>query len=179
MRRNKPFIILFLAITALCLSSCIKNLEDEGIYVTTNCHGILLDQRSQQPLQNITIVTTNGDIILRTVYSDSTGSFTIPISASQINSGSPFSYKAPPSPLSALTLSPISHPSPQYVLEQSSTTATPPSPNTDSSTTPSPIPPSITIKFTPTVTPQPSAALSNYNLAQHIIFAPMPEMESA
>lgn len=87
MRRNKPFIILFLGITALCLSSCIKNLEDEGIYVTTNCHGILLDQRSQQPLQNITIVTTNGDIILQTVYSDSTGSFTIPISASQINSG--------------------------------------------------------------------------------------------
>lgn len=75
-----------LSISAL-VASCIKDIEEEGIYVTTRCYGSLYDQESQQPLQGIKVVSTDGRDIEETVYSDSNGSFSINISVDQLKRG--------------------------------------------------------------------------------------------
>lgn len=71
-----------------CLSilytSCIKDLEREGIYKTTRCHGVVLDERTHQPLQGLRVVSTDGWNIGNTVYTADDGSFEIMVTLDQL-----------------------------------------------------------------------------------------------
>ena len=87
MRRKQ--IILFLAVlaTSAFLASCVKDIEKEGIYVTTRCYGTIYDDQTMQPLQGIKVVSTDGKNIEETVYSEADGTFSINITIEQLKRG--------------------------------------------------------------------------------------------
>ena len=72
---RRKLIILFLAVlaTSAFLASCVKDIEKEGIYVTTRCSGTIYDDQTMQPLQGIKVVSTDGKNIEETVYSEADG----------------------------------------------------------------------------------------------------------
>lgn len=78
-----PAVLMFTSI----FTSCIKNLEDEGIYVTTRCYGIVYDQQTMQPIPGIMIASTDGKKIEEKVYTQDDGSFSINISLEQLHRG--------------------------------------------------------------------------------------------
>lgn len=87
MRRNH---ILFLILTlglSFFATSCIKNLEEEGIFYTTQCHGVLIDKYSQTPIEGMKVSISNGSDIDKTVYTSADGSFSININVEQISQG--------------------------------------------------------------------------------------------
>ena len=78
-----PAVLMFTSL----FTSCIKNLEDEGIYVTTRCYGIVYDQQTMQPIPGIMIASTDGKKIEEKVYTQDDGSFSINISLEQLHRG--------------------------------------------------------------------------------------------
>ena len=87
MLHKVTLILLITALSSLIFHSCIKDLEKEGIYVTTRCHGYIQDMATHQPIQGIKIVTTDGSTIDNTVYSESDGSFSVNITIDQLKKG--------------------------------------------------------------------------------------------
>ena len=87
MRRNRIFFIILTFLLSVFASSCIKNLEDEGIYFTTQCHGILVDRYSKAPIEGMKVSLSNGTDINNTVYTAADGSFSININVDQIAKG--------------------------------------------------------------------------------------------
>ena len=87
MRRILLILFTVVLITISLFSSCIKNIEDEGIYVSTRCYGTLLDQKTMQPIPDLMVVSTDGKKIEEKVYSDSNGFFSINISVEQLHRG--------------------------------------------------------------------------------------------
>ena len=87
MRHKVTLILLITALSSLIFQSCIKDLEKEGIYVTTRCHGYIQDSATHQPIQGIKIVTTDGSTIDKTVYSEYDGSFSVNITIDQLKKG--------------------------------------------------------------------------------------------
>ena len=81
MRRN----FFFLLLTTLLLTSCIKDLKKEGIYTTTICRGVLVEQRTNQPVSGMRVSLTNGDKIPMTVVSSVDGTFEIEVSAEEVS----------------------------------------------------------------------------------------------
>ena len=79
--------ILFLSLLVGCVvfSSCIKDLQSRGVYETTRCYGVVLDSRTEQPLANVRIVTTNHTSVDETVYSRSDGTFEIPVHVEKLS----------------------------------------------------------------------------------------------
>jgi len=75
----KKKIALLLLIGTIFFSSCIKDLEQRGVYETTRCYGVILDSRTEQPMANVRIVTTNHSKVDETVYSKEDGTFEIPV----------------------------------------------------------------------------------------------------
>lgn len=74
-------------------SSCIKDLEDRGIYETTRCYGVILDSRTEQPLANVRIEATDHTIVEEVVYSRADGTFEIPIQVGKLSSDYYISFK--------------------------------------------------------------------------------------
>lgn len=72
-------IFLLAIITTFLFPSCIKQLEKEGIYDTTLCSGVLLDQRTNNPVADARISLTDGELLPLTVVSGRDGSFEIEI----------------------------------------------------------------------------------------------------
>lgn len=65
----RRFLYLTLCCAFLLFSSCIKSLEEEGIYGSTRCYGVVLDGRTHQPLQDMRVSITDGmnyDLPIRT-----------------------------------------------------------------------------------------------------------------
>ena len=87
MNRDRFFFVLFLLLSPILFSSCIKNLDQEGVYLTTRCHGVLIDEATLQPIEGLKVVTTDGLIIGDTVRSAADGSFDIDIRVEQLNKG--------------------------------------------------------------------------------------------
>ncbi|MBQ2575025.1 MAG: hypothetical protein II575_12445, partial [Bacteroidales bacterium] len=49
--RRASFVFIFMLVAfSFLFPSCIKQLEKEGIYDTTLCSGVLLDQRTNNPV---------------------------------------------------------------------------------------------------------------------------------
>ena len=69
----------------LLFVSCIKKLEKEGIYTTTLCVGKLIEQRTNQPVEGMKVMVTNGEQTPRIVHSLPDGSFEIPITAEELS----------------------------------------------------------------------------------------------
>ncbi|MBR3945711.1 MAG: hypothetical protein IKJ56_01260 [Bacteroidales bacterium] len=78
-RRNSFVFIFTLIAFSFLFPSCIKQLEKEGIYDTTLCSGVLLDQRTNNPVADARISLTDGELVPLTVVSGRDGSFEIEI----------------------------------------------------------------------------------------------------
>ena len=70
-----------------CLVSCIKDLEDEGVFESTRCYGVVVDQRSQQPVADMRVLLTNGDLTSGVVRTAVDGSFEIEVKVDEIGQG--------------------------------------------------------------------------------------------
>lgn len=77
---------LYFALCCICLlfSSCIKKLEDEGIYGSTRCYGIVLDDRTFQPVQNVRLILTDGINVEQSVQTGPDGKFEISVSMNNL-----------------------------------------------------------------------------------------------
>lgn len=82
---NKSPIPLLLMLMAILLTACVKKLENEDIFLTTRCHGVLLEQRTQQPVVGMRVQLTNGDKIPVYALSSMDGTFALEVTAEQIS----------------------------------------------------------------------------------------------
>lgn len=82
--KRKLLPILFAAVMIL-LNGCIKDLEKENIFLTTKCHGVLIEQRTNQPISGMRVQLTNGENIPLYVVSSLDGSFEIDVTAEQVS----------------------------------------------------------------------------------------------
>lgn len=78
--------LLLFAFSMVLLSGCIKDLEKEGVYTTTKCKGVLIEERTNQPISGIRVILTNGDKIPQTVVSAFDGTFEIDVKSEEIGS---------------------------------------------------------------------------------------------
>lgn len=67
----------------LMFTSCIKDLEQEGIYTEGTVIGRVVERTSQQPVAGLTVQLLSGDATLSTVTSANDGTFSLPITAEQ------------------------------------------------------------------------------------------------
>jgi FlaG/FlaF family flagellin (archaellin) len=82
---NKSHLPLLLMLMAILLTACVKKLENEDIFLTTRCHGVLLEQRTQQPVVGMRVQLTNGDKIPVYALSSMDGTFLLEVTAEQIS----------------------------------------------------------------------------------------------
>lgn len=80
-------VIALLIMGSFCIVSCIKALEDEGIYESTQCYGVVVDQRSQQPVADMRVKLTNGDLTSGVVRTAADGTFEIKVKVDEIGQG--------------------------------------------------------------------------------------------
>lgn len=86
MPRPIHFTVLSLFIV-LALSSCVKGLEEEGHFDVTQCHGVVLDQRTQRPVEGMRVLSTNGTVTSAVVHTAADGSFDINVSLEERGQG--------------------------------------------------------------------------------------------
>lgn len=87
MRRNIFITLLSVFLLSLTLQSCVKDLNKEGIFLTTRYYGIVQDANTLHPLSGIKVISTNGSNVQQTVYSEPDGSFSINLDIKQLNEG--------------------------------------------------------------------------------------------
>lgn len=75
----KKIFLLVALFGAFLFSSCIDDLSQQGIYEYTKCYGYVIEERTQQPIPNVRVVTTDGVSVDETVYTGPDGSFEIRI----------------------------------------------------------------------------------------------------
>jgi len=81
----KKLLTLILLIGSIVCTSCIKDLEERGVYETTRCYGVVLDTLTQQPMANVRIVTTDHVNVDNTVYTNADGTFEIPVHVGKLS----------------------------------------------------------------------------------------------
>ena len=79
--------ILLTFVVALLFSSCIKELENEGVYTTTLCRGVLTEQRTNQPVNGMKVAVTNGEQTPRIAHSQLDGTFEVEVTAEELSKG--------------------------------------------------------------------------------------------
>lgn len=75
----KKIIVYLLIPIALCLTSCLKDLDELGYYDTTVFRGVVVDYLSGQPLSGVTVFAFDGEIIDAEVLTAEDGRFEIPV----------------------------------------------------------------------------------------------------
>ena len=65
----------------LLLSSCIKELEQEGVYTEGTVKGRVLERTSQQPVSGLTVKLVCNDATLNTTSTANDGTFALKIAA--------------------------------------------------------------------------------------------------
>lgn len=80
----RRFLFVSLCFISILFSSCIKTLEEEGIYESTRCHGVVLDERTHQPVQGLRVVCADGWNFSNIVYTAADGSFEIDVTLDQL-----------------------------------------------------------------------------------------------
>ncbi len=78
MRNFWIFILIFLC------SSCVKELEEEGVFTTTQCVGVVVDNRSQQPVAGMRVSMADGADVLSVATTGVDGRFSISLSVEQL-----------------------------------------------------------------------------------------------
>ena len=79
--------LLITILSLLLFSSCVKDLQEEGHFEATKCHGVVLDQRTQQPLEGIRVLSTDGTMTSTVVYTAADGTFDISVSLDEQGKG--------------------------------------------------------------------------------------------
>ena len=87
LKKQNTLLAVVAFVLPLLFASCIKELEKEGIYTTTQCIGQLTEQRTNQPVVGMKVMVTNGEQTPRIVHSLSDGSFEISITAEELSKG--------------------------------------------------------------------------------------------
>ena len=85
MRGSISIVTCGLCLSILCLfASCIKTLEDEGIYENTLCVGTLINNQDGTPAAGMKVSKTNGTSIPVSVKCDENGYFSIEVSVDEV-----------------------------------------------------------------------------------------------
>lgn len=80
--RKQLFILLFSIFTLIVLfSSCVRDLEQEGIYTEGIVKGLVLERTSQQPVGGLTVQLVCNDATLATTTTATDGTFRLPLTA--------------------------------------------------------------------------------------------------
>ncbi len=76
---KRSFNILWILLLALSASfvSCVKDLEDEGVYAKTEYKGKVVEKSTMQPIANVAVQVTDGTHIHASSYTDGAGNFDI------------------------------------------------------------------------------------------------------
>ena len=80
----RRYLFLVLCCASILLTSCIKDLEKEGIYDETRFFGVVLDERTHQPLADAMVVVTNGSVDADIVHPKADGSFEVMVDVNKI-----------------------------------------------------------------------------------------------
>lgn len=75
-------------------SSCIKDLEEEGIFETTTIKGSVLEEGKETPIINISVKLTDGVNVPQNTFTDNNGEFTLSVTNEQISKGFYISIEA-------------------------------------------------------------------------------------
>ena len=78
---------LIITLIALLLSSCVRDLEQEGIYTEGTVKGLVLERASQQPVGGLTVQLVCNDATLSTTTTAADGSFRLPLTAERQSRG--------------------------------------------------------------------------------------------
>ena len=70
---------------ALTISSCIKSLEDEGIYGETICSGTVINNQNSQPVGGMRVSKTDGTTIADVTLTAADGSFSIAVTPEDVH----------------------------------------------------------------------------------------------
>ena len=71
----------------LMLTSCIKDLEQEGVYTESSVIGRVVERTSQQTVGGLTVQLVSGNATLNTTTTSNDGTFSLPITAEQQSNG--------------------------------------------------------------------------------------------
>ncbi len=86
--RKQLFILLFTIFTLIVLfSSCVRDLEQEGIYTEGIVKGLVLERTSQQPVGGLTVQLVCNDATLATTTTAADGTFRLPLTAERQSHG--------------------------------------------------------------------------------------------
>ena len=86
--RKQLFILLFSIFTLIVLfSSCVRDLEQEGIYTEGIVKGLVLERTSQQPVGGLTVQLVCNDATLATTTTATDGTFRLPLTAERQSHG--------------------------------------------------------------------------------------------
>lgn len=78
-------IIIFALIAAIC-SSCLRTLEEEGVYDTITYTGRLVDKTTLQPISGVAVQITNGKNVQSSMVTSNDGKFSLQVELVDINS---------------------------------------------------------------------------------------------
>lgn len=86
--RKQLFILLFSIFTLIVhFSSCVRDLEQEGIYTEGIVKGLVLERTSQQPVGGLTVQLVCNDATLATTTTAADGTFRLPLTAERQSHG--------------------------------------------------------------------------------------------
>ena len=83
----RKYICIVFCCVSIFFASCINGLEKEGVYESTRCHGVVLDNRTYQPVQGLRVLITDGWNVGNTSYTAVDGSFEIVVTLDQLAKG--------------------------------------------------------------------------------------------
>ncbi len=79
--------IIAILIISTIFASCIKNLDEEGIFDTTTCVGTLVDNQSNKPIAGMRVSKINDTDIPHTIKTDNEGNFSISVTIDEAHKG--------------------------------------------------------------------------------------------
>ncbi|MCQ2375765.1 MAG: hypothetical protein MJ069_07700 [Salinivirgaceae bacterium] len=82
LRTLRKILLSFLILSLF--SSCIKSLEEEGIYENTICEGTLVNNQNSKPIEGLRVCKTNGELSPIVIVSDANGNFGIDVTPEDI-----------------------------------------------------------------------------------------------
>ena len=83
---KKTIISILLSTTIFVfLTACVKDLEDKGVYSTTEYIGTVVEKKTMQPVVGAFVQVTNGNHIAAYTYTDGNGMFSLKINFDEVD----------------------------------------------------------------------------------------------
>lgn len=80
-------ILFLIALISSLFVSCVKDLEEEGIYETTTLTAVVVNEANSVPIANIRVKIIDNTTALATTYTNENGMFSLPVEIDNINGG--------------------------------------------------------------------------------------------